>query len=413
MRTGALLYLTNHARMVRNHPDRPGAGLTPRPPRSSWNTSHHPQPSGCKPTSAHAQNDKAKALLSLRKYPATRRQNQRQNVAIHEPIPPYVPTRRWMKADIHLAPATNREIPEENQMANLTFNAIDVETANRTRASICQIGIAQVQVGKISRAASFLINPEEPFESFQTSLHGINEEAVSEAETMLSIHPKLYRLIERTPLASHSPFDKQALEKAASKYGLTMPQIKWLDTGRVARSAWPDRYDGSSWGLKKIATDLGIEFLHHDAAEDARAAAEILLQACRHTGLDVDDWLEQAGYERTPAAQTNTPAGTADERWEQNFTGNSPSIRSTPMEQHDGQNPNTGGEKGVQQQVRDGRHRQIHPETCQSNHRRTGRFRGPQNPPQDSIPEPHPGRTSLVGGAVAGSDRPNTAGLFP
>ena len=229
-----------------------------------------------------------------------------QNVTTGKPIPPYVPTRRWMKADIHLDPATNREIPEENQMANLTFNAIDVETANRTRASICQIGIAQVQMGKIKRAASFLVNPEEPFESFQTSLHGINEEAVSEAETMLSIHPKLCRLIERAPLASHSLFDKQALEKAASKYGLTMRQIKWLDTGRVARSAWPDRYDGSSWGLKKIAADLGIEFLHHDAAEDARAAAEILLHACRHTGLDVDDWLEQAGYERSPAAQTKT-----------------------------------------------------------------------------------------------------------
>ena len=153
-----------------------------------------------------------------------------------------------MKADIHSAPATNREIPEENQMANLTFNAIDVETANRTRASICQIGIAQVQVGKIKRAASFLVNPEEPFENFQISLHGINEEAVSEAETMLSIHPKLCRLIERAPLASHSLFDKQALEKSASKYGLTMPQIKWLDTGRVARTAWPDRYDGSNWG---------------------------------------------------------------------------------------------------------------------------------------------------------------------
>ena len=162
-------------------------------------------------------------------------------------------------------------------MANLTFNAIDVETANRTRASICQIGIAQVQVGKIKRAASFLVNPEEPFESFQTSIHGINEEAVSEAETMLSIHPKLYRLIEGAPLASHSQFDKQALEKAASKYGLTMPRVRWLDTGRVARTAWPDRYDGSSWGLKKIAADLGIMFLHHDAAEDARAAAEILL----------------------------------------------------------------------------------------------------------------------------------------
>ena len=188
-------------------------------------------------------------------------------------------------------------------MANLTFNAIDVETANRTRASICQIGITQVQMGRISRGASFLINPEEPFESFQTSMHGINEETVSEAETMLSIHPQLCRLIEGAPLASHSPFDKQALEKAASKYGLTMPEIRWLDTGRVARTAWPDRYDRSNWALKKIAADLGITFLHHDAAEDARAAAEILLHACRHTGLDVDDWLEQAGYQRSPAAK--------------------------------------------------------------------------------------------------------------
>ena len=189
-------------------------------------------------------------------------------------------------------------------MENLTFNAIDVETANRTRASICQIGIAQVKEGRISQAESFLVNPEEPFESFQTSIHSINEETVSEAKTMLSIHPQLCRLIEGAPLASHSQFDRQALEKAASKYGLRMPEIRWLDTGRVARTAWPDRYDKSNWALKKIAEDLGITFLHHDATEDARAAAEILLHACRHTGLDVDDWLEQAGYARSPAANT-------------------------------------------------------------------------------------------------------------
>ncbi len=186
-------------------------------------------------------------------------------------------------------------------MANLTFNAIDVETANRTRASICQIGIAQVQVGRISQAGSILVNPEEAFESFQIGIHGINEKTVSEAETMPSIHPRLCRLIEGAPLVSHSQFDKQALEKAATKYGLQMPQVRWLDSGRVARTAWPDKYDESGWGLKKIAADLGIAFTHHDAEGDARASAEILLHACRHTGLDVDDWLEQAGYERSTA----------------------------------------------------------------------------------------------------------------
>ena len=286
-------------------------------------------------------------------------------------------------------------------MGNLTFNAIDVETANRTRASICQIGIAQVQEGRISQAASFLVNPEEPFESFQTSIHGINEEAVSEAETMLSIHPQLCRLIEGAPLASHSQFDRQALEKASSKYGLRMPEIRWLDTGRVARTAWPDRYDKNGWGLKKIAEDLGITFLHHDAAEDARAAAEILLHACRHTGLDVDDWLEQAGYSRSPAAntqqvqQTDQGSKTSERIPRQSTlpTWDRTLARILELEE----------EQGVQQQVRDGRHGQIHAEICQSNHRGTGQFRDTQNPPQDPIQEPDP-RRNVPGGWSSGGE---------
>ena len=36
---------------------------------------------------------------------------------------------------------------------------------------------------------------------------------------------------------------------------------------------------------------LGISFRHHDAMEDARAAGEIVLHACRHTGLSIDDWV--------------------------------------------------------------------------------------------------------------------------
>ena len=43
-------------------------------------------------------------------------------------------------------------------MGNLTFNAIDVETANERPASICQIGIVQVRAGRIGEACpSWLI----------------------------------------------------------------------------------------------------------------------------------------------------------------------------------------------------------------------------------------------------------------
>ena len=58
-------------------------------------------------------------------------------------------------------------------MGNLTFNAIDVETANERPASICQIGIIQVRAGRIGESLSVLVNPEEHFSAFNVRLHGI------------------------------------------------------------------------------------------------------------------------------------------------------------------------------------------------------------------------------------------------
>ena len=191
-------------------------------------------------------------------------------------------------------------------MANLTFVAIDVETANRDRASICQIGIAHVRMGNISRVLSILVDPEEPFERLNTGIHGIDEVMVKDADTMSSVYPKIGRLVEGATLVSHTTFDQQALDKAASKYGLPLLQVKWLDSEQIARSAWPEKYGRGGRSLRKIATDLGIEFQHHDAGEDARVAAEILLHAYRHTGLDVDDWLERAGHGRDTITRSTT-----------------------------------------------------------------------------------------------------------
>ena len=188
-------------------------------------------------------------------------------------------------------------------MADLTFNAIDVETANPTRASICQIGIAQIIKGMMGKPISLLVNPEEPFGQVQTNLHHISERTVRGAETLPSLYPRIQKLIEGTVLVSHSAFDRQALERAMSKYGLVMPLVRWLDSGKIAQAAWPEKYGKDNWALKNIAADLGITFQHHDAGEDARVAAEIVLRACRHTGLGIDDWLEQAGHQRRAPAR--------------------------------------------------------------------------------------------------------------
>ena len=175
----------------------------------------------------------------------------------------------------------------------LTFNAIDVETANADRASICQIGIAHVQDGGIRDQWKTLINPEDWFDPWNVLIHGINEDGVRNSPTLPEVREELRRRLRGSVLVSHTSFDRVAFERAMTRYDLEQLQVTWLDSARIARRAWPDSYGTRGWGLKNIARDLGISFKHHDALEDARAAAEIVLHACAVSELDIDGWLQR------------------------------------------------------------------------------------------------------------------------
>ena len=179
-------------------------------------------------------------------------------------------------------------------MNNLTFNAIDVETANASPASICQIGFVCVRDSVIWDRVSILVNPEERFNLFNVRLHGIDEEDVKDCPSFPRVYAELYRRTAGVTLVSHTGFDRLALEGAAEKYGLDPLPVTWLDSAMIARRAWPRKYR-SQWGLSKIAGDLGITFTHHNAVDDARAAAEIVLHAYQQSGSGIDEWLERAG----------------------------------------------------------------------------------------------------------------------
>ena len=177
-------------------------------------------------------------------------------------------------------------------MVNLTFNAIDVETANADPASVCQIGIVSIRDGVVKRQLSVLVDPEAEFNDFNVRLHGIDHNAVRDSEALPNLEARLRRILEETVLVSHTAFDRMAMDGAMERYGLKPIRARWLDSAMVARRAWPQKYR-RKWSLALIAGDLGVAFRHHDAAEDARAAGEIVLRACRHTGLDIDGWLKR------------------------------------------------------------------------------------------------------------------------
>ena len=177
--------------------------------------------------------------------------------------------------------------------ANLSFCAIDVETANSSPGSICQIGIVEVEDGEIAREWSTLVDPEGPFSPLNIRIHGITPARVQGAPDLPGVHDALHERLDGATVVSHTAFDRGALQKACDRYGLRLPSARWLDSARVARRAWPGHAARHGVSLGRVAAFLDIRFRHHDALEDARAAARIILAAHRVSGLDIDGWIRR------------------------------------------------------------------------------------------------------------------------
>ena len=172
-----------------------------------------------------------------------------------------------------------------------TFNAIDVETANSDRASICQIGIVQVRNGQVRDQWQTLVNPKCLFSGHNIGIHGIDQKMVKSSPTFPEIINELRARLNGTILVSHTPFDRGALDSAADWHRLEPLRVTWLDSAAIVRRAWPKDYARTGYGLANVAQDLGIAFKHHDALEDARAAAEIVLRACKDKEKSIEEWL--------------------------------------------------------------------------------------------------------------------------
>lgn len=164
------------------------------------------------------------------------------------------------------------------------FLAIDVETANNSKDSICQIGIAMVPTDGQIRTACILVDPEQAFDAFNTKLHGIDQSKVTGAFTFEVVLQALRPLLERHILIQHSNFDKQAFDSACLRYGIPQLSSNWVDSVRIARNAWPELKGNGGHGLASLKEHLGLTFKHHDAEEDASAAAQVTILAERKTG---------------------------------------------------------------------------------------------------------------------------------
>jgi DNA polymerase-3 subunit epsilon len=192
----------------------------------------------------------------------------------------------------------------------MQFVALDVETANADCSSICQIGIARFEDGSLIEEWSTLIDPEDYFDSFNVSIHGITEEMVNGVPVFPQLAAEIRDRVGSRIVLSHTPFDRVAIAQACAKHGLEGVECIWLDSARVARRTW-NQFARRGYGLHSVCAAIGYDFRHHDALEDAKAAAHVLLAAMKETGLDLEDWLKRVEQPISgPAiAQAGNPEG--------------------------------------------------------------------------------------------------------
>ncbi|MGR3248071.1 MAG: exonuclease domain-containing protein [Paracoccus sp. (in: a-proteobacteria)] len=175
------------------------------------------------------------------------------------------------------------------------FIALDVETACSDAASICQIGLACVQPDNEIQTFSMLINPRTRFDPFNIRLHGIGPDHVAQAPGFSDALEVLLPLLTRHNLVQHSNFDKQAMYAACRSCGIDPPDLRWSDSLTIARRAWPELKGNGGHGLANLKRTLNLRFHHHDAGEDARAAAMVVQRAERHLGLSFEDLIKPVG----------------------------------------------------------------------------------------------------------------------
>ena len=157
------------------------------------------------------------------------------------------------------------------------FAAIDFETANSQRTSVCFVGIVIYRNGvKVDEYYS-LIKPEPEYYTYWCSqVHGLTAYDTADAPTFPEVWAEIAPKIEGLPLVAHNKaFDESCLKAVFHCYNMDYPDYPFFCTLVQSRRIWPYGHHN----LDIIAARCGYNLKnHHHALADAEACGAIALE---------------------------------------------------------------------------------------------------------------------------------------
>ncbi len=153
------------------------------------------------------------------------------------------------------------------------FAAIDFETANASRTSVCSVGIVIVENKRIVDNYYSLVRPiPNYYTQWTTDVHGMTCSDTNSAPPFPEVWAEIAPKIKYIPLVAHNKsFDESCLKAVFQIYGMEYPDYPFYCTLMKARRMLKDILP--DFQLQTVAAYCGYELQqHHHALADAKFA---------------------------------------------------------------------------------------------------------------------------------------------
>lgn len=182
----------------------------------------------------------------------------------------------------------------------MNFTAIDFETANGFRGSACAIGAAKYRNGRLVETHYTLLQPPAGYDRFDPrniAIHGITPTDVTTAPAFAEHFEEFYSFIDDDVVVAHNAgFDIGVIEAGLEVSHKPIPRLEFACTLSLSRKT----YQLASHALPSAAAEAGYVLKnHHNALEDAKAAAAIVVDTARRLEAgSLDALLNATGMQR-------------------------------------------------------------------------------------------------------------------
>jgi len=190
-----------------------------------------------------------------------------------------------------------------------TFCAIDFETANPQRGSVCAVGIAKYDAvtGQLVAKDGGLVRPPKGLDHFapmNMRVHRISPRKIEQARngqgaaTWDVVLPWLTAFVGTDLLVAHNAsFERSVVRAASEALGLAVPPLRIACSVRIAKRELPEL---AQHKLPIVAEHLGVaQHAHHDAADDALVCGGIMAQLLQRSGENslagLDQMIQRSG----------------------------------------------------------------------------------------------------------------------